>query len=177
MCSGAGGRDQRLTTRSWPFIRSWTWTAQVFFTLHLLALFMKMHSYAYVQWPRRSSVTFLTASRFYNGHLSVTQRRLFALDSPNGESREKAVKYPSSRNLLGKGSQDGHGEDEDSKAESLERLREDLAMELTSPLGRVSYPQNLTASNYVDFLFCPTLCYELEYPRTDGIRYMELFWK
>jgi sterol O-acyltransferase len=30
----------------WPFIRTWTWTAQVFFTLHILALFMKMHSYA-----------------------------------------------------------------------------------------------------------------------------------
>lgn len=32
----------------WPFVRTWTWTAQVFFTLHLLSLFMKMHSYAYV---------------------------------------------------------------------------------------------------------------------------------
>jgi sterol O-acyltransferase len=31
----------------WPFIRTWTWTAQVFFTLHILVLFMKMHSYAY----------------------------------------------------------------------------------------------------------------------------------
>lgn len=30
----------------WPFVRKWTWTAQVFFTLHLLALSMKMHSYA-----------------------------------------------------------------------------------------------------------------------------------
>jgi sterol O-acyltransferase len=32
----------------WPFVRTWTWTAQVFFTLHILSLFMKMHSYAYV---------------------------------------------------------------------------------------------------------------------------------
>jgi len=31
---------------SWPFLRTWTWTSQVFFTLHLLALLMKMHSYA-----------------------------------------------------------------------------------------------------------------------------------
>ena len=36
---------------SWPFIRTWTWTAQVFFTLHILALFMKMHSYAYAFYP------------------------------------------------------------------------------------------------------------------------------
>jgi sterol O-acyltransferase len=52
-----------------------------------------------------------------------------------------------------------------------------LAFELTSNLGRVTYPQNLTANNFVDFLFCPTLCYELEYPRTAGTRYVELFWK
>jgi hypothetical protein len=50
-------------------------------------------------------------------------------------------------------------------------------MELTSPLGRVTYPDNLTWSNFVDFLFCPTLCYELEYPRTDGIVWTELFYK
>jgi sterol O-acyltransferase len=31
---------------AYPFARDWSWTAQVFFTLHLLALFMKMHSYA-----------------------------------------------------------------------------------------------------------------------------------
>jgi sterol O-acyltransferase len=31
---------------TYPFVRDWSWTAQVFFTLHLLALFMKMHSYA-----------------------------------------------------------------------------------------------------------------------------------
>lgn len=32
---------------TYPFIRDWSWTAQVFFTLHLLAIFMKMHSYSY----------------------------------------------------------------------------------------------------------------------------------
>ena len=31
---------------TYPFVRDWSWTAQVFFTLHLLAIFMKMHSYA-----------------------------------------------------------------------------------------------------------------------------------
>lgn len=59
----------------------------------------------------------------------------------------------------------------------MRQLREDLAFELASPLGRVSYPENLTLSNYVDFIFCPTLCYELEYPRTAKIRWMELFYK
>lgn len=42
-----------------------------------------------------------------------------------------------------------------------------LAFELTSPDGRVNYPKNLTINNFVDFMFCPTLCYELSYPRTE----------
>lgn len=77
---------------------------------------------------------------FYNGHLSETQRRLLELD------QEKVPKA----------------------AAAHEQLREKLVMELTSPLGHVTYPQNLTLANYVDYLLCPTLCYELEYPRTTG---------
>ena len=61
--------------------------------------------------------------------------------------------------------------------ESLTQLREDLALELTSPLGQVTYPQNLSFSNYADYIICPTLCYELEYPRTPKIQWVELFWK
>lgn len=62
-------------------------------------------------------------------------------------------------------------------AEPLMRLREDLATELTSPLGNISYPQNLHIGNYVDFLFCPTLCYELEYPRREKRRWDEIAYK
>ncbi|KAF1984023.1 hypothetical protein K402DRAFT_396218 [Aulographum hederae CBS 113979] len=148
---------------SWPFVRTWTWTAQVFFTLHLMALFMKMHSYA-----------------FYNGHLSETQRRLSELDEPSTASKASVLKYPSSRTRLHEISQEDDDDKHDSNSqgdEHISHLREDLAFELTSPLGQVTYPQNLTLTNYVDFLFCPTLCYELEYPRTEGIRYMELFYK
>lgn len=61
--------------------------------------------------------------------------------------------------------------------EPLSKLREDLATELTSPLGHVTYPQNLTLANFVDYLFCPTLCYELEYPRTKEVRWSEVFLK
>lgn len=84
---------------------------------------------------------------FYNGHLSETQRRLLELDQ-------------------GKSSKD---------AAAVEQLRETLVMELTSPLGHVTYPQNLTLSNFVDYLLCPTLCYELEYPRTEKIRWSRVF--
>lgn len=141
----------------WPFVRTWTWTAQVFFTLHLLALFMKMHSYA-----------------FYNGHLAETRRRLSELDAPAGKSRAKARRYPGTHKHLSQIQAEAKDLDQ---GEDLRKLREDLAKELTSPLGRVTYPQNLTVTNFVDFIFCPTLCYELEYPRTSGIRPHELFYK
>ncbi|OAK99206.1 hypothetical protein IQ06DRAFT_251168 [Phaeosphaeriaceae sp. SRC1lsM3a] len=146
---------------TYPFVRDWSWTAQVFFTLHLLAIFMKMHSYA-----------------FYNGHLSETLRRLSALDTPDHASKAAAVRYPNSRTHLHEIPQSPVQEEpKDANAEYVKQLREDLAFELASSLGRVSYPGNLNVYNYIDFLFCPTLCYELEYPRTDKIRWMEVFYK
>ena len=148
---------------TYPFIRDWSWTAQVFFTLHLLAIFMKMHSYA-----------------FYNGHLSETLRRLNDLDHPStGTSKAAAVRYPHSRTHLHELPQSPTNNPEPSAAnqESLRQLREDLAFELSSPLGRVSYPENLNLPNWVDYIFCPTLCYELEYPRVAKIRPLEVFYK
>lgn len=121
---------------------------------------MKMHSYA-----------------FYNGHLSTTEHRLSALDYPETASTAAAVRYPSSSTQLNE--MDKAAEEKKSKddQETLTRLREDLALELTSPLGQVTYPQNLSMFNYVDYITCPTLCYELEYPRTPRIQWLELFWK
>lgn len=139
-----------------PFHQEWTWTAQVFLTLHTIVLLMKMHSYA-----------------FYNGHLSETEKRLRALDNPLTASKAPAYQYPLS------GHKQISEKREQTAAETLEvaQLREDLAIELISPLGSVSYPKNLTWSNYTDFLFCPTLCYELEYPRTSGIDWPQLGYK
>src|SRR5215469_562737 len=102
----------------------WTWTAQVFFTLHTLTILMAVHY-------------------------------------PSSPARDCSMNDV----LVAK------------HEEPLARLREDLATELTSPLGHVTYPQNLTLGNFVDFIFCPTLCYELEYPRTKGIRWTEVFSK
>ncbi|KAH7047504.1 MBOAT, membrane-bound O-acyltransferase family-domain-containing protein [Macrophomina phaseolina] len=145
----------------WPFVRGWTWTAQVFFILHYLVLFMKMHSYA-----------------FYNGHLSETRRRLQELDHPENASMDAARKYPSAQTHLNQLTPEEEKKNADlTNDESLAQLRDDLAHELISPLGNVSYPKNLTIYNYVDYLFCPTLCYELEYPRTKRIRKSELFFK
>jgi sterol O-acyltransferase len=145
---------------TYPFARNWTWTAQVFFTLHFLSMFMKMHSYA-----------------FYNGHLSETRRRLRQLDNPAGQSRAEVVKYPSSSARPEALSPTSQRKQNASDEDRVRQLREDLATELTSPLGHVTYPQNLTFENFADYICCPTLCYELEYPRTPKTDWMELFYK
>ncbi len=121
---------------------------------------MKMHSYS-----------------FYNGHLSSTEHRLSALDKPEHASTAAAVRYPSPSAELNELDEAAEEKKKDVDDESLTQLREDLAFELTSPLGQVTYPQNLSISNYVDYTLCPTLCYELEYPRTPSMNWMELFYK
>ncbi|KAM3070420.1 Sterol O-acyltransferase 2 (Sterol-ester synthase 2) [Clarireedia jacksonii] len=163
--AGGGMAIQSLYQVGWlafwvsvPFLRDWTWTAQVFLLLHTLVLLMKMHSYA-----------------FYNGHLSETERRLRELDSPSTASKAPAYQYPSSAGHAR--SPSGNTDLTKSHADEVAQLREDLAIELTSPMGFVTYPRNLTWGNYVDYIFCPTLCYELEYPRTPGIVWTELGYK
>ncbi|KAK2738192.1 hypothetical protein FQN57_007167 [Myotisia sp. PD_48] len=142
-----------------PFMLDWTWTAQVFLTLHTLTFLMKMHSYA-----------------FYNGHLSETERRLAILDKPEPHpSLSAAVRYPSTSPQQNGEIEEPNGETE--AKQSVSKLRSDLATELTSPLGHVTFPQNLTYRNYVDFIFCPTLCYELEYPRTQSTQWTEVLIK
>lgn len=132
---------------------------------------MKMHSYA-----------------FYNGHLSETERRLSALDNPSTASTASAYRYPTSTSpitepkekaeqALKESEFSAQQKDREDSNQMLTSLREDLAVELTSPLGRVTFPQNLTLTNYLDYIFCPTCCYEIEYPRTARIEWMELTWK
>lgn len=136
-----------------PFIQSWTWTAQVFLTLHTFVLLMKMHSYA-----------------FYNGHLSETELKLRAVDqqiaackgsSSHGSDSDKISNIVSSNT-------------KSSNESELLQLHEQLTVELISPAGSVTYPDNLTWTNYFDYLLCPTLCYELQYPRTLGVDWIEM---
>ncbi|KAK4157518.1 hypothetical protein C8A00DRAFT_29520 [Chaetomidium leptoderma] len=152
-----------------PFLLDWTWTAQVFLLLHTMVLLMKMHSYV-----------------FYNGHLSETEKRLRSLDDPSTASRAPAYLYPTPDNPMGtmaspkRAEAIGKGSGEDGPlgdADEVAQLREDLARELTSPIGNITYPANLTWANYLDYLCCPTLCYELEYPRNDKIDWQNLISK
>ncbi|WEW55264.1 Sterol O-acyltransferase 2 (Sterol-ester synthase 2) [Emydomyces testavorans] len=144
-----------------PFMLDWTWTAQVYLMLHTLTLLMKMHSYA-----------------FYNGHLSEAERHLSSLDDPDSDTQLTATHYPKSPiRAVGEYPEAKVSDDEQECKQSVSKLRSDLATELTSPLGRVTYPQNLTWQNYIDFLLCPTLCYELEYPRTKETKWTRVLVK
>lgn len=152
-----------------PFVLDWTWTSQVFLLLHTMVILMKMHSYA-----------------FYNGHLSETEKRLHELDHPSNASRDPVYLYPTADNPGGTVAgatrpthpdDDGAAADKEDDEDEIAQLREDLARELTSPMGNVTYPANLTWPNYVDFLCCPTLCYEIEYPRFERIDWQNLVAK
>lgn len=163
-----------------PFLLDWPWTSQVFLLLHTMVILMKMHSYA-----------------FYNGHLSETEKRLKALDNPSTASHAPAYLYPTPENPGGTHvsptrskfpeeisndekqplQHNNGGRNSEDEEEEVAQLREDLARELTSPMGNVTYPSNLTWTNYIDFLFCPTLCYEIEYPRTSKIDWQNLLSK
>ncbi|KAH6626780.1 MBOAT, membrane-bound O-acyltransferase family-domain-containing protein [Chaetomium sp. MPI-SDFR-AT-0129] len=152
-----------------PFLLDWTWTSQVFFLLHTMVILMKMHSYL-----------------FYNGHLSETEKRLRELDDPSTASRAPAYLYPTLENPLGMmtspkraeaKANGGEGNGMLGDTDEVSQLREDLARELTSPIGNITYPANLTWANYADYICCPTLCYEIEYPRNDQIDWQNLLSK
>jgi sterol O-acyltransferase len=112
----------------------------VFVVLHCFVLLMKQYSYA-----------------DYNGWLSSTYLRRERL------LRElAALEMEEDRTDLGR---------VDSLVAERERLRREIENMEKNLTGRVCYemryPNNLTFANFLDYMICPTLVYELEYPRTD----------
>ncbi|KLU91453.1 sterol O-acyltransferase 2 [Magnaporthiopsis poae ATCC 64411] len=187
-----------------PFLLDWTWTAQVFFLLHTMVLLMKMHSYSFYNGHLCETEKRLraldhpsTASKapayVYPSEIKVASPKRTTVPAPyrsiddavaveDMEVKIKGTKVADASGpspvLSGDADKreggDWHGDGDD---DDVLQLREDLARELTSPMGNTTYPRNLTWTNYLDFLVCPTLCYELEYPRTAKIDWQSLISK
>ncbi|KAL4726903.1 Sterol O-acyltransferase 2 (Sterol-ester synthase 2) [Fusarium chlamydosporum] len=182
-----------------PFYFEWTWTSQVFFLLHTMVLLMKMHSYAFYNGHLAQTEKRLHAlDNPFSSHDRRPAYQYPSTDFPgsvtNGESttasakkrrRQRQKKQEAKQNgINGNKSQDDNdllapspAASPSNSADEVDELREDLARELTSPIGNVTYPNNLTWSNYTDYIFCPTLCYEIEYPRTSHINWISLISK
>lgn len=179
-----------------PFWLEWTWTAQVFFLLHTMVLLMKMHSYAFYNGhlseteKRLQELDMPTSDAdrgpayLYPSALDERPDPLASIDfsaatvigngngNGNGKAKQKKSKTEQQQQQQRRGSDDSLATTR--SADELEMLREDLARELTSPMGNVTYPANLTLANYADYLLCPTLCYEIEYPRVPSVNWTSL---
>lgn len=127
----------------WVFIKEWKWVQSAFFSLHCISLLMKQHSYI----------------------------------SSNREFHEKYERISRMREKFDHENKDLQQEKE------IEIITQELTAEITTGsllsliminlnhyLGATTYPQNVTLFNFVDFLFCPTLVYDLEYPRIPKFR-------
>jgi sterol O-acyltransferase len=185
-----------------PFLLDWTWTAQVFLLLHTMVLLMKMHSYAFYNGHLSETEKRLRALDNPSTASKAPAYIYPSIENPlgsvvaspkrgsneaikpkdingGGDLDEKSEKNKKRRNSTRRSTRANPRIDssDEQSAEEVEQLREILARELTSPMGNVTYPSNLTWSNYFDYLLCPTLCYELEYPRVDAIDWQSLLSK
>ncbi len=154
--------------------RDWPWTHTVFFVLHGLVMLMKQHSYA-----------------FYNGHLSTVykQRNRLLEKLKDLEKIEPVPSTPGADKACEEQFQDGESPDiekivaaidaggplDETQVLAFDRalkwevdaLSEELRGKSTEP-GR-EYPHNLTFRNHCEYMFLPTVVYELEYPRSERI--------
>ena len=130
-------------TIGFAFFRQWEWPQTVFILLHSLVLLMKQHSYA-----------------FYTGWLSLESLRLERLRAELGLLDENITPELNGR-------RSSVMEDRERLIREIENSQRGLTGQVW---GQVKYPNNLTFANFLDYMLCPTLVYELEYPRTERVR-------
>ncbi|KAF8471264.1 MBOAT, membrane-bound O-acyltransferase family-domain-containing protein [Kalaharituber pfeilii] len=168
--------------------RNWPWIQTVYIVLHTLVILMKQHSYAFFnghlsEVQRRLKIIQNTLSQLqlaeddgrliashgrlehHHGHqtnVNLANADITTVDDP-------AIDAGLCTLLLHDGQELSH--------EQVEQLRSILEKELEGcklELGQkenVRYPSNLTWTNYLEYLFFPTVVYELEYPRQDSINW------
>ncbi|KAI8972369.1 MBOAT, membrane-bound O-acyltransferase family-domain-containing protein [Pilobolus umbonatus] len=107
----------------------------------------------YRQWP-------WVQSGFFTMHTIVMMMKMHSYISLNGDL---AIKYRRYRQLK--------ASDDEKHEEELDFLRSELVH------GKTRYPNNISISNYLDYLMIPSLVYWMEYPRTEKIRVWYVFEK
>lgn len=159
---------------SYTLYREWPWIQTVFLVLHCIVILMKQHSYS-----------------FYNGYLSEVSKRRKVLEDKLAHL-EDAGATTTGADFLGVDSlrdrrrssvglldisqfPDELDPRQASRFASLVRAEieacdAELSLEATNS-PRVTYPENLTFSNYLEYIHFPTLVYELAYPRTRSINW------
>ena len=181
----------------WTQLRDWPWSHTVFFVMHGIVMLMKQHSYAFYNGylssahkkrrdlliklkqleqmaPVRSpSRTEPPASAISTSHLAhppsladMKQRRM------SNSGREQ----PSDLDRIAVAINSGAPLDLD-QVDIFERIVkweiDGLTEELRGKSTRLerAYPHNLTAANHYEYIFLPTVVYELEYPRSEKINW------
>lgn len=147
------------------YAHNWEWIQSVFIVLHAVVMLMKMHSYA-----------------MYNGYLSEVFKRRNKLEARLLQMRktneQKQTKDPEAK-LPKAGLKRADSESEESvdtaatlPDESEEAVLASEIADLNDELTQdgVTYPANLTLSNYIDYLLVPSLIYDISFPRTEKIR-------
>ncbi|KAJ3002016.1 hypothetical protein HKX48_002568, partial [Thoreauomyces humboldtii] len=129
---------------AWVYNRvGWSWVQAGSFTIHVIAMLMKQHSY-----------------------LSYNIEMLFK------HIRVQAFKIEMDRlaaEIKKEEDQDGTVvRDKNGKWETCRQRAMETQVELCK--GSTMFPENVTFANFADYLLVPSLVYELEYPRTSRIR-------
>lgn len=135
----------------------WQWIQSVCIILHCCVMLMKQHSYAmYMGY----------LSEMYKRKMTI-ERHLEVVHKLDELKQDRATSSAVEVRRKGSDASDTTLTNEH-EVSLLEEVRE-IEDELT--LDGVTYPQNLTLGNFVDYLLVPSLVYDISYPRTDKIRW------
>jgi sterol O-acyltransferase len=160
---------------SYTLYKEWPWIQTVFLVLHCIVVLMKQHSYG-----------------FYNGYLSEVYKRRRVLREKLSQLKDAGAVTSAADTLdvniastLRERRRSSAGlldisqlpNELDSRQASrfaalvraeIEAYDIELSLEAeNSP--RVTYPENLTYTNYLEYIHFPTVVYELAYPRALSI--------
>ncbi|KAI9017219.1 MBOAT, membrane-bound O-acyltransferase family-domain-containing protein [Gaertneriomyces semiglobifer] len=151
----------------WVLSQTWSWTQSGFFTIHVIAMLMKQHSYM-------ASVVECVQKRKRLGkcmqrmdEVAAELKRLEDQPRTPLDTNEQTTPTTTTTPTTSTTTRREH------QLEIEWQTLKETALTLRSSLtkGATSFPSNVTFANFVDYLLVPTLVYELEYPRTSEIRW------